>query len=142
MEARPQQIDHPDKLARLSSLPLIRRRGGGPVVIVDRAIDEATRERWATQLNRAYLACGCPQAALGMMVTVAVYALTIAIVRPGLGSVWAYLGLGVLAAIVGSAIGKLIGLRGADKRLGQLVRDIRAQWSAPSREGKEPWSCG
>jgi len=138
---RRHEITHPNEFSQLRSVPLLRRHGAAPVVILDDRISAEKRAEWADQLNRSYLACGCVEGSLGMIAGLGVFGLYAAVARPDL-SLWAYIGLFVLAAAVGSAAGKLVGLWAADRRLRALAARIRSEWDAPPREEKESWRCG
>ena len=137
------EIRHPDDLAGLSVLPWKRVSGRGQIAIDDSEVDDATRRQWEQRLNRLYFACGCPEGAVGVMIALAAYVVVMGAVRPDLGSFWSFLALGAAATIAGGLVGKLVGLRAADRKLQLELRDIRNEWNAPPRPAEEKtYLCG
>jgi hypothetical protein len=133
------EIGHPDALSGLSTLPLQRRRGAGPIAITDEAIEPRQRERWEADLNRHYFACGCPEGAIGMIAGLVAGAVLVALLMPALGVA---IGLIFGSAFIGSAAGKLAGLVRANARLKGAVAVVRREWDAPARVEEESYICG
>jgi hypothetical protein len=133
------EITHPDELAGLSTLPLRSHRGAGPIEIADETVDQKTRSRWETELNRRYYACGCAEGTIGLLLGLVVFGVLLAVSVPGLG---AAIGLGVVCVLAGSALGKIVGLARANSELKRLTAMIAREWDAPKRVEEEPLGCG
>jgi hypothetical protein len=135
-------IRHPADLGALSVFTLMQPSPRGTVTIESDALDETTRSAWERRLNRAYRACGCGEAALGTIVGLIVAGVWIA-VRMADGDrfrleEWLII-LG--SAIVGTALGKTVGLLRAKSRLEHLIKEIAAEWKAEPRRFADT-GCG
>lgn len=127
-------MSHPDDLGALSVLPLPKPHPRGRIRIVDERLDDKRRSNWEGRLNRAYHACGCGEAALGLVVGLLGGGIWIATnALAGARIEWTD-GLWVLvAAVIGDLFGKLAGLYRAEVRLRRLTHEIAHEWQAPPR---------
>lgn len=130
----PRTLSHPDDLRALSVLPLKQPRPRGRIRIADDRLDEQRRGDWEGRLNRAYHACGCGEAALGLVTGLVVGGIWIGIDVLGGARVGWTEGLWLLvAAIAGDVLGKIAGLYRAESRLRRLTHEIAAEWHASPR---------
>lgn len=139
---RRQRISHPDELAGLTVLPWKRVPNRGQISIEDQSVGEETRKQWEARLNRLYFACGCPQGATGTLIALGMFVAVMLTIRPDIGAI-GILATGGATTIVGGSLGKIVGLRSAERRLQVEIRDIREEWKRPSdRREEEFLFCG
>lgn len=127
-------LSHPDELKALSVMPLMQPRPRGRIIIKDDTLPGETRAKWEADLNRAYGACGCGEASLGLLVGVAGAAVWLGVrVLSGAEFSWQDALWVLLAAAIGQGLGKFAGLVRAQGRLVRLVTDVSQDWKAPPR---------
>ena len=134
MPIRNRIINHPDDLSGLSVWPLRQPSPRGHVRIAGKT-DKRKRSKWEKDLNRAYRACGCGTASVGTLLGLTT------------SGIWYYAamwrqvdfgwseGLSLFAiVVVGTAIGKLLGLLQAEHKLKQTIAKVRKEWKAPPQK--------
>jgi hypothetical protein len=142
MEQAFRVIRTPADLAGLSVLPLMQPRPRGIIRIEAAGLGEEQRSVWERQLNKAYGACACGEASLGTLCGLIFAGLWLAAVGaggPGFG--WADAGVLFGGVVVGTVLGKTMGLVRAQTRLQRLAGEIGAQWDAP-RPSVSTSACG
>jgi uncharacterized membrane protein YeaQ/YmgE (transglycosylase-associated protein family) len=142
MRKRDFQINHPSELNVLIVPRLVRKRGLGKITLSP-TFNHAEKQKWETDINRYYYACGCASGAKGLM-----FMLVLGLA----GSVIAYLldflsgrqliVIPIVAAIVGAVVGKLVGLARARRRLIRVVHTVQAYWKPKDREERPIIICG
>lgn len=142
MEKAYRVIRTPADLGALSVMPLMQPRPRGIIRFEVDGLSEEQRTTWERQLNRAYNACACGEASLGMLVGLIFSGLWLAIVGAGgPGFDWADAGVLLAGAIGGTALGKIMGLVRAQAKLERLAAEIGTQWNAP-RPAFSDSACG
>lgn len=142
MEQRVFLITHPSQLGALSALPFVHHKGLGALRLGGAVAGHSDRDRWESELNRNFYACGCNTAAAGLLIGLiaggawGVYQYATDVWTPG-ASAGAALG----AAIAGAVIGKLVGLVRANSRLKSTVREIRQAWKVDEKPVAQWWTC-
>ena len=137
MNERQFTISNSAGLTTLSVWPGKRSPGQGPIVLQDESLPEDQRTAYAAELNRAYYACGCTEAAQGMLLgLVGAVALV-----PVMGLQFSSLSLLALP-VVGLVIGKFAGLARAERRLKQTVKQIISEWQPADPPKPDHWACG
>jgi hypothetical protein len=135
-------IRHPGELSGLSVLPLMRPRPAGIVRVESDALDAASRSNWERRLNRAYRACGCGEASLGTVTGLlmgAVWSGTRWTL--GSGTVFGTVEILLGCIVIGTILGKAVGLLRAQAKLNDLIKEIRAEWKGePIAHREDP--CG
>jgi Flp pilus assembly pilin Flp len=143
MAKREYVLKHSSELNALTTNRFFRTRGLG-ILRLGGVMDELPeRERWETELNRSYYACGCSAGATGLIfgLIAGVVAVAIPAVREPLGT-WLAAGLGVTIALCGAIIGKVTGLVQAQGRLNRTIREIQAAAGPREPKMKEGIICG
>jgi len=129
--SQPRRIRHPSQLSGLAVRHLFSWRAPGPIAIEASGTASERVRAWEQRLARLQGACGCQQGGLGLLVGLAGYLLYL-VLRPGgwgdPGSLELWIGIAVLC--ITSTVGKVIGLRVAQRELRRAAREIRAQWLA------------
>ncbi|MCB8823323.1 hypothetical protein [Microvirga rosea] len=135
MAAGIRAIHHPDELNALSVLPLMQPRPRGILRLETTAFAADERASWEKRLNRAYHACACGEASLGMITGVLIAIVWVGLRIATIGSIGITDGAIVLgSAVAGTVIGKILGLFRAQVRLRRLVNALQTQWrSEPIR---------
>jgi hypothetical protein len=135
-------VTHPDDLKGLSVMPLMHPNPRGRLVLQDKSLPDEVRSRWEKDLNRAYAACGCGEASLGLVVGLLAALIFIAtqvlsgIPLTGWHGLWLF-----LAVAIGQGLGKFAGLVRAQSRLARLVVEIGRDWRAEPRAHSHD-ACG
>jgi uncharacterized membrane protein YeaQ/YmgE (transglycosylase-associated protein family) len=142
MRKRDFQVNHPSELNVLIVPRFVRKRGLGKITLSP-TFEHPEKQKWETDINRYYYACGCASGAKGLIFMLAL----------GLaGSIIAYLVdflsgrqlivVPIVAAIVGAVVGKLVGLARARRRLIRVVHTVQAYWKPKDREERPIIICG
>jgi len=129
MARQAMQVSHPSQLADLSAWPWRRMRNISGYEIVDERIPDATRKRWAQDLRRHVVACGCDLAALGMTVGVIAYGAMVGVrgdLQWSADNVVGWLSF----AVGGLIVGKCVGIARANGKLKRTVTKIQDEWAA------------
>lgn len=143
MKRQAQVITHPSQLNSLSVLRGFGPQGSGRLKIQDDSLNEDTARTWETHLNRLYFACGCDKGAIGMLLGLVGYPVWLAVQPDGLASLgWNGLWLGLAVVAVTTALGKLVGLVGAQREFKEAVRQVQKEWTAEPIRYPEDKICG
>jgi len=123
MKRREHVIDHSSQLNALTVVPFLRPRVLGTVRLGGVMAEDPRREAWERDINRNFYACGCDTGAQGLLL--GVLAGAAAALIGFRGAPWTVIAGVILAgAIAGAAIGKVLGLVQAQRRLGRVVREV------------------
>lgn len=137
MSRKPYQIKHPVQLRGLLGVPGFRTGGVGQIKLDAPDLPAELISDWEKALNKSYHACGCGEAAIGLLLGVIGFAVWY--ITPAVRSdLW----IGLAAIVGGLVIGKLFGLTKAQLRLRTLSRQITAAWRAPVIRQDNPIICG
>lgn len=129
MKNRERVFNHPSQLTGLSALPFVRTSGMETLRLGGNISEHPERERWESELNGYYYACGCDTGATGLIISLllggawAGYAFSKGILGGGVA-----LGVAFLFAIGGAIVGKVFGQVRANEKLKQIIREIQGQW--------------
>lgn len=136
------QVNHPSELNSLIVPRVVRKRGLGKIILSPR-FDHPEKQKWETDINRYFYACGCASGAKGLM-----FMLVLGVI----GSLTAYLfgsvsgkqliAIPIVAAIIGAVVGKFVGLARARRRLIRVVHTVQAHWNPKDREERPMIACG
>lgn len=122
-------IGHPSQLSQLSVWRKAAGRRVGRVTIDDEKLGLETRQRWEAKLNRAYFACGCSKAALGLALGLVADVAWLLLRGGGWAALrWHDVPVGVIAIFSATLAGKLTGLWMAQRNLKQAASEIQAEW--------------
>ena len=142
MAQRTFEIKHPSELNSLLSSRLFRTRGRGAIRLSS-DLAHPERERWESDINRFYYACGCDSAAKGLMVMlVAGLALTVAAYSMGAMSFGHAVGFTIGCAVAGAVLGRLYGTSRARRRLTRVVHIVQANWPTKDEHERPLILCG
>jgi hypothetical protein len=95
------------------------------------------------ELNRRYYACGCELGAAGLLVGMAGSCGWQAYRYFSIGgSMRSAVGRVLFVAVIGTVVGKFIGLLNAGRVLRQTVQSTQKQWKVVPHPQKETWDCG
>jgi hypothetical protein len=134
MPIRNRIINHPDDLSGLSVWPLKQPSPRGHVRIAGKS-DKRKRSKWEKDLNRAYRACGCGMASLGTVMGLAAAGAWYFAGMYGKGDFGWTEGLNLfVVVVVGTAIGKLLGLLQAEHSLKRTIAQVKKEWKAPPQK--------
>lgn len=133
------RIQDPSQLAGLSVRRLMSWRAPARISIEAAGAPLLRVHEWERRLSRLQGACGCEQGGVGLILGLAGFVLFL-LLRPGgwgePGSAELWAGVAVLS--ITSTVGKLIGLRHAQRELQRAAREIRAQWVTQQPGGGTP----
>ena len=126
-------LQNPEQLnaLKLSFFPFLRK--DVMLVIDDAGIPEDDRLHWEKDLNEKYEECGCHQAGIGFALGGILYIFWL-IIGPvklidfSYGHLW----YGILTAVIGLTIGKIIGFYLARKRFQQTITTVQQKWTSLS----------
>jgi hypothetical protein len=143
MAKREYVLQHSSELNALTTNRFLRTRGLGALRLGGVMGGLPERERWETELNRSYYACGCGAGAKGLILGLIGGAVVAAIpaVRAPLGA-WPAAGVGVAITLGGAILGKIAGLMQAQQRLDRTIREIQAAAAPREAKAKEGFLCG
>lgn len=132
------RIREASQLRELLTWQLMPSRRRHRVQIEADGISEKTKQLWQAELSHLRNVCGCEQGALGLAVGVLGY-LGYLFIRSG---GWPHFGkaeiwTGIVAIVVTTSCGKLIGIMRAKRRMRLLIAEIRHQWEQTDA-GKRP----
>jgi hypothetical protein len=141
---KPLRIREPSQLSTLAVRRLFSRRAPGRIAIEAAGTPADRVLAWEQRLARLQGACGCQQGGVGLLVGLAGSLLYLLLRTGGWddpGSQELWIGVGVLC--VTSTLGKVIGLRLAQRELRRAAMEVRAQWlaqgeSRPTRQRPGP----
>ena len=118
---------HQLKDIKIWPLPLFRPQTS--IKIISRDIPPERQKTWEEQLNQRVTDCGCELAGMGFIAGVVVYLFWIIfgpvrLINLSLNHLWQ----GLIVAIIGVTIGKILGLLRAQMRLVEVVKNIQEEW--------------
>lgn len=123
------QITEPHQLLNITIWPLPFFRPDTTISIVSRDVPPDQKKTWEEQLNLRLIDCGCELAGMGFMIGIVAYLLWIGFGPVKLANLnFVHLWQGLLTAIIGLTLGKMIGLFRARMRLSRLVGQIQETW--------------
>ncbi len=110
-----------------------------PVTLAIAELNEHDARQWEARLNRAWMDCGCRVGEAAAMVAIGAYvAGAFAGLTPAVSSNWGHLAWGLAAAILGAAVGKIVGRARTLGRFRRAVLELRAFLAADSRQVASP----
>jgi len=142
MRKRDFQVNHPSELNVLIVPRFVRKRGLGKITL-SATFEHPEKQKWETDINRYYYACGCASGAKGLMFMLVLgLAASLAAYLLDALSLKQLIVLPIVAAISGAVVGKIAGLARAHRRLVRVVHTVQAHWKPADKQERPIIVCG